>query len=80
MDAKKWMPTNGCQKMDANKWMPTKWMRRGHMKSRINDFSKKKEKKVVVEPWDLASYNHWILLYLELYSKLKSKKKHFFLF
>ena len=22
MDANKWMPKNGCQKMDATKWMP----------------------------------------------------------
>ena len=22
MDAKKWMPKNGCQQMDAKKWMP----------------------------------------------------------
>ena len=56
MDAKKWMPTNGCQKMDANKWMPTngcqkmdakKWMRRGHMKSRKTIFQKKSRRRAL---------------------------------
>ena len=42
MDAKKWMPKNGCQKMDAKKWM-----RRGHMKNRKNDFSKKNRRRAM---------------------------------
>ena len=50
MDAKKWMPKNGCQKMDANKWMPkngcqkmdaNKWMRREKSKSKKRLFNKK---------------------------------------
>ena len=56
MDAKKWMPKNGCQQMNAKQWMPKYGCQqmdaaRSHEKSK-NDFSKKK---VVVEPWDLAS-------------------------
>ena len=56
MDANKWMPKNGCQQMDAKKWMPTNGCQkmdaaRSHEKSKKTTF----QKKIVVEPWDLAS-------------------------
>ena len=56
MDANKLMPNNGCQKTDAKKRMPkngcqemdaNKWMRRGHMKSRTNEFSKKNRRRAL---------------------------------
>ena len=42
MDAKQWMPKNGCQQMDA---------------SMSHEKSKKRfvQTKIVVDPWDLAS-------------------------
>ena len=45
------MPTNGCQQMDAKKWMPKNGCQ--HMDAKVVKTTFKK--KVVVEPWDLAS-------------------------
>ena len=50
------MPKNGCQKMDATKWMPKngcQQMPGQQMDAKVGKTTF--QKKVVVEPWDLAS-------------------------